>query len=522
MNPSITSAITARCKKVFDDCLSSDEAVYRTVATVSIVMAWFFFQGNGCEPLARNESELLFARFCDNTALCLGGIGGAITFLLDSSTPFAFKKDRNIATMTGLIVLFSAISFACALHHAFVSATAFRTATNAVITFVFLESCLLLAAHPMKSILQTFLLVALCRIAQSAIMLIPLAGFDKTILLAFALYTLLFPYAYAAKRLSPTLNDTAEGVPGKTIDNPSESPTSLLRAEDASSEGTNREEAEQNNARLPWQFIAHVALFYFSMNIISLWEVRLLPDSWLLELPRFISSIVSCLLFYGVFARKSETSEYWARMRQITFPLVFLAFLLMGRPHPETYFLTILMMQSAYRFFLLSSYAEMFSICSITKIPARRVFAIVHIALYGGMLLGSFYGLFVGRYLAWNVDAILFTAGLVFLCLIVASCWLGTDKQAAKIWGCRVKMTPEGKQDKQDRKKCRVIAKAFQLTKREEETLLLLVKNKSAATIADELFVSKNTVRTHIRNLYNKLDVHSQEDVVRFFGEFNE
>lgn len=508
-----------RCKKEFDDRFASDKAIYRTIAIVSTVMIWFFFQGNGCESLARSESELLFGRFCDNTAFCLGGIGGSIVFFLDDSIPFSFKKDRDIATRVGLIVLFSAISFACTLHHEFIPATVFRTATSAAITFVFLESCLLFVGRPRRSILQTFLLVALCRIVQSAIMLVPLSGFGETVLLASALYALLFPYAYAAKQIasdSESLEKNAEEATDGSPDN-STPPSS---AEEISDDATDLGETERKNARLPWQFILHVALFYFSMNIIPLWEVRLLPDGWISGLPRSLSSIASFLLFYGVFVRKNDTSEYWARMRQITFPLVFLAFLLIGHPHPETYFLAVLMIQSAYRFFLLSSYAEMFSICNITKIRARRVFAVVHIALYSGMLLGSFYGLFVQRYATENIDAVLFTAGLVFLCLIIASCWLGTDKQAAKVWGRRVKMTPQGKQNKQDKKKCRAVAKAFQLTTKEEETLLLLVKNKSTATIADELFVSKNTVRTHIRNLYNKLDVHSREEVIRFFNEY--
>lgn len=91
-----------RCKKEFDDRFASDKAIYRTIAIVSTVMIWFFFQGNGCESLARSESELLFGRFCDNTAFCLGGIGGSIVFFLDDSIPFSFKKDRDIATRVGI------------------------------------------------------------------------------------------------------------------------------------------------------------------------------------------------------------------------------------------------------------------------------------------------------------------------------------------------------------------------------------------------------------------------------------
>jgi LuxR family maltose regulon positive regulatory protein len=52
------------------------------------------------------------------------------------------------------------------------------------------------------------------------------------------------------------------------------------------------------------------------------------------------------------------------------------------------------------------------------------------------------------------------------------------------------------------------------LSKRELEVLRLLATDLSAPEIAQELYVSRNTVRTHIKNVYGKLDVHSREDAV--------
>jgi DNA-binding NarL/FixJ family response regulator len=47
------------------------------------------------------------------------------------------------------------------------------------------------------------------------------------------------------------------------------------------------------------------------------------------------------------------------------------------------------------------------------------------------------------------------------------------------------------------------------LTKREKEVLACLVSGMTRDEIADELFLSRNTVRTHIQNALKKLDVHS-------------
>lgn len=47
------------------------------------------------------------------------------------------------------------------------------------------------------------------------------------------------------------------------------------------------------------------------------------------------------------------------------------------------------------------------------------------------------------------------------------------------------------------------------LTRREREVLSLMVAGMNADSIAAQLFLSRNTVRTHIQNLISKLGVHS-------------
>jgi LuxR family maltose regulon positive regulatory protein len=53
-----------------------------------------------------------------------------------------------------------------------------------------------------------------------------------------------------------------------------------------------------------------------------------------------------------------------------------------------------------------------------------------------------------------------------------------------------------------------------ELSEAELRVIRYLPSNLKAPEIAAELFVSPNTVRTHLRHIYSKLDVHSRSEAV--------
>ncbi len=61
---------------------------------------------------------------------------------------------------------------------------------------------------------------------------------------------------------------------------------------------------------------------------------------------------------------------------------------------------------------------------------------------------------------------------------------------------------------------CDRAVERFHLTPRETEITRLLAQGRSVAVIQEELVVSKNTVKTHVKNIYLKLDVHSQQELI--------
>jgi DNA-binding NarL/FixJ family response regulator len=58
-----------------------------------------------------------------------------------------------------------------------------------------------------------------------------------------------------------------------------------------------------------------------------------------------------------------------------------------------------------------------------------------------------------------------------------------------------------------------------QLTPREWEVADLLSRGLTVEAIADELVLSVETIRTHVKNAYRKLDVHSRDDLVEAIAE---
>ncbi len=61
---------------------------------------------------------------------------------------------------------------------------------------------------------------------------------------------------------------------------------------------------------------------------------------------------------------------------------------------------------------------------------------------------------------------------------------------------------------------CEQLAAEHGLTPREAEALALLAHGRNTAAIQERMVVSRSTAKTHIRNVYAKLGVHAQQDLI--------
>lgn len=62
--------------------------------------------------------------------------------------------------------------------------------------------------------------------------------------------------------------------------------------------------------------------------------------------------------------------------------------------------------------------------------------------------------------------------------------------------------------------RCDLLAERYHLTNREREVLGYLAQGHSAVYVSEVLLISPNTARTHVHNIYRKLDVASREELL--------
>ncbi len=70
-------------------------------------------------------------------------------------------------------------------------------------------------------------------------------------------------------------------------------------------------------------------------------------------------------------------------------------------------------------------------------------------------------------------------------------------------------------------RKVKLVAQTYLLTKRETDILFELAKGNSPVFIQEKYFISAGTVKTHVRNIYRKLNVHKRQDLMHLIDEFD-
>ncbi|WP_304424775.1 response regulator transcription factor [uncultured Adlercreutzia sp.] len=80
---------------------------------------------------------------------------------------------------------------------------------------------------------------------------------------------------------------------------------------------------------------------------------------------------------------------------------------------------------------------------------------------------------------------------------------------------------PEESQIERDhfRERCEAVANTYLLSRRENEVMYYLARGYKSSFIQQQLYISEGTAKTHIRHIYRKLDIHSQQELIHLIDE---
>lgn len=134
---------------------------------------------------------------------------------------------------------------------------------------------------------------------------------------------------------------------------------------------------------------------------------------------------------------------------------------------------------------------------------------------YGVFQLAQIAGSLVGYYLVGNQSqnyALLILLSVVLAFFVVALLLFSNTHSSLRQW----LIADEARNEQGDEIPiaCSIISKNGGLSPREMEVLSLLARGRNASYIARALCISLDTAKTHIKNIYRKLDIHTQQDLL--------
>ena len=152
-------------------------------------------------------------------------------------------------------------------------------------------------------------------------------------------------------------------------------------------------------------------------------------------------------------------------------------------------------------------------------IPSARVFAFARASSEGAMFAGILLRRALQASGALDNQATMWLITILGLVGIVGCVVLWhSERSVTADWGAMGVDPASGLHVPSAREtllaRCDELAGAHGLTPRESEVLALLAQGREPAQVEQELFLSHNTLKTHLRHLYAKLDVHTREELV--------
>lgn len=134
-----------------------------------------------------------------------------------------------------------------------------------------------------------------------------------------------------------------------------------------------------------------------------------------------------------------------------------------------------------------------------------------------GVMLGQFTGSVIGAMVVAHVASDFGLAMVSMACMfviLVAALFGFSEDALGSFWIAMRPFDPVQQQMSKFKRACLRLSAARGLTPREQEIMLLLSRGRNRAAISEQLYISEGTAKTHIKNIYRKMGVHSQQALI--------
>ena len=220
-------------------------------------------------------------------------------------------------------------------------------------------------------------------------------------------------------------------------------------------------------------------------------------------------------LILGATAILVTTSVFRMDFRHMTYqvalPLMAAGFIFFSLTYPLD-LIGFALHQMGYQYFYIVLWALWPVLASRGSVPTGWVVGWGLLCIQLGQFVGSVAAAIALTFVQGDLGLAMVSAGVIFVILIIALFAMGSGS-ANTGWGF-VKPMEEADAASDFEKAGTRLARRCRLSPREIEVFFLLAKGRNRAYIREELVIGDETVKSHVKSIYRKADVHSQQELI--------
>lgn len=271
---------------------------------------------------------------------------------------------------------------------------------------------------------------------------------------------------------------------------------------------------------LPWKLLGIMAVAGLLSGIAG----SLIPGAvWVGAVHRVVATGLAGLVIIAMALLRTNRIDV-RFLAKVGLPLSIVALALIPLATPEWGFVVSFLLKLAYVWFTMFVLLMLANIAYRFDVPTLKLFAIARAISETAIFTGTSIrrALVQGDLMGDPTLLVGLALGGIVLVLACALVWT-SEKSVNGDWGASGislddRLHVPGPRER-FMARCDDLAAQFGLTARETEIMALIAQRKSRAEIEQELFLSQNTVKTHVRHLYAKLRASSKADVIALFEE---